>query len=140
MRFKDLVIREYNKRKLAESRARRQAFERSLMVYRRSQARYELLPRQNALARLHQAARRGSVLARKQLQGIKSKAWQNLRKLRAGLAARALLRRAVRGRIASHYPDRYRKFYMKQHPARLFPKKRYYRPPMVFRPHKRQRS
>jgi len=72
--------------------------------FSRSKERYNLLKRNAALARLKASAGRGSVLARKQLHGIKTKTWQNMRKLYGGLMMKNKVHRYVkglRGRIAS---------------------------------------
>lgn len=52
-----------------------------------------------AIARLGRAAKRGSVLARNQLRGIRSRARYNLQILRKRLLARATIRKFVRRRV-----------------------------------------
>lgn len=66
----------------------------------RSSYRYNLLSRNRAISRLRRTARGGNRTARRTVHNIRSRAWRNLRALVAGLKARALLRRAVRRRIA----------------------------------------
>lgn len=54
------------------------------------------------------SVRNGSIFARKTLTGIRSQATRNLEKLRKGLMARAVLRRAMRRRAWRNFNKRNR--------------------------------